>query len=138
MRCCCADDVDVTTINACSQEEADTRILLHCLHAAYCGYTKVAIRTIDTDVVVLAISCFSKLCLDELWIHFGVGKNVRLIAAHEIACALGPAKSAALPVVYCLTGCDTVSSFSGKGKKSAGEAWNCYTEATDALLAYTP
>ena len=58
VRCCCVDDVDVTTINACSQEEADTRILLHCLHAAYCGYTKVAIRTVDIDLVVLAISCF--------------------------------------------------------------------------------
>ena len=67
-------------------------------------------------MVVLTISCFSKLCLDELWIHFGVGKNVRLIAAHEIACTLGPAMSAALPVFHCLTGCDTVSSFSGKGK----------------------
>ena len=70
-------------------------------------------------MVVLAISCFSQLCLDELWIHSGVGKNVRLIAAHEIACALGPAKCSALPVFHCLTGCDTVSSFSGKGKKSA-------------------
>ena len=120
VRCCCVDDVDVTTINPCSQEEANTRILLHCLHAAYRGYTKVAIRTVDTDVVVLAISCFSKLCLDELWINFGVGKNVRLIAAHEIACALGPAKCAALPVFHCLPGCDTVSSFSGKGNICLG------------------
>ena len=116
VRCCCADDVDVTTINPCSQEEAVTRILLHCLHAAYCRYTKVALRTVDTDVVVLVISYFSKLCLDELWIPFGVCKNVRLIAAHEIACTLGSAKCAALPVFHCLTGCDTVSSFSSKGK----------------------
>ena len=61
VRCCCVDDVDVTTINPCSQEEADTRILVHCLHAAYCGYTKVAIRTVDTDVGMLAISCFCVL-----------------------------------------------------------------------------
>ena len=64
VRCCHVDDVDVTTINPCSQEEADTRILLHCLHVAYCACTKVALRTVDTDVVVLATSCFSKLCLD--------------------------------------------------------------------------
>ena len=63
VRCCYVDDVDVTTINPCSQEEADTGILLHGLHAAYCGYTKVAIRTVDTDVVVLAISCFSSCVL---------------------------------------------------------------------------
>ena len=63
VRCCCADDNDGTTINPCSLEDADARILLHCLHAAYCGYTKVAIRTVDTDVVVLAISCFPSCVL---------------------------------------------------------------------------
>ena len=75
------------------------------------------------------------LCLDELWIHFDVGKNVRLIAAHEIACTLGPAKSAALPIFHCLTGCDTVFSFSSKRKKSAWEACYCFPEATDAFVS---
>ena len=44
-------------------------------------------------------------------------------------------KVCSLPVFHCLTGCDTVSSFSGKWKKSAWEAWNCYPEATDAFVS---
>ena len=104
------------------------------MHASQCGSRKVAIRTVDTDVVVLAICFFMKLNLDELWIHFGVGKHVRLIAAHDIACALGASKCAALPVFHCMTGCDTVSCFSGKGKKSAWEAWKAYPAVTAAFL----
>jgi hypothetical protein len=34
-----------------------------------------------------------------------------------------------------LTGCDTVSSFFGKGKKSAWEAWNVYPGVTDTLIS---
>ena len=106
----CSDfAIDINIISPCIQEEADTRVILHCLHAAQTGSHKIAIRTVDTDVVVLAISNFTALQLNELWIHFGVGKNVRIIAAHDIFNALCPEKSKALPVFHCFTGCDTVS-----------------------------
>jgi hypothetical protein len=76
----------------------------------------VAIRTVDTDIVVLAIAFISRMNLQELWIHFGVGKTVRLIPVHELAVAL---VCLALPVFHAITGCDTVSCFHGKGKKTA-------------------
>lgn len=107
---------------------------MHCLHAAHTGSHKIAIRTVDTDVVVLAISNFTALQFNELWIHFGVGKNVRIIAAHDISNALGPEKSKALPVFHCFTGCDTVSCFAGRGQKTAWEAWNSYFVVTQAFL----
>ena len=34
---------------------------------------------------------------------------------------------------YSLTGCDSVSSFNGKGKKSAWETWKSYPDATEAF-----
>lgn len=38
------------------------------------GHECVMIRTVDTDVVVIAISCFKKIeQIKELWIAFGVG-----------------------------------------------------------------
>lgn len=126
--------LDVSHIDRCSHEEADTRLLLHCLHAGENGSNTVAIRTVDTDVVVLAIAFFSKLQLKELWIHFGVGKNVRLLAIHELSSVFGPDKSAALPVFHSMTGCDTTSSFSGRGKKSAWDAWSSYPVVTEAFL----
>ena len=74
---------------------------------------------VDTDVVVLAVTSGQRLNLAELWIAFGVGKNFRFFAAHEIAAVLGPEKCIALPMFCAFTRCDTVSFFGGKGKKTA-------------------
>ena len=38
--------------------------------------------------------------------------------------------SAALPMFYAMTGCDTVSSFSGEGKRTAFEVWKACPDAT--------
>ena len=51
-----------TSISSCSHKEADTRLLLHVVHAAHCGFTKATVRSVDTDVVVTAIS----LHLDQI------------------------------------------------------------------------
>jgi hypothetical protein len=75
--------------------------------------------------------------LQELWIHFGVGKNARLIPVHELMAALGPTKSLALPMFHALTGCDTVSCFYGKGKKTAWAAWDSYPAASEAFIDIT-
>ena len=44
-----------------SHEEVDTRILLHVKDAMNSGYKDVMIRTVDTDVVVLAVVHFQNL-----------------------------------------------------------------------------
>ena len=43
-------------------------------------------------------------------------------------------KCLALPMFHAFTGCDTVSSFSGRGKKTAWETWNVFPEVTDAFI----
>ena len=91
------------------------------------------IRTVDTDVVVLAIRAMNDIELNEMWILFGVGKNTRLIPIHEIHSSLGPAKCIALPLFHCLTGCDQTSSFAGHSKKTAWAVWNMYDKLTDSL-----
>ena len=48
-------DTDLQNLAPCSHEEADTRLLLHARDAALKGYRKLIVRTVDTDVVVLAI-----------------------------------------------------------------------------------
>lgn len=48
--------LDKEGLTNCNHEEADTRLFLHIRHAAAQGLKKVIIRTIDTDVVVLAIA----------------------------------------------------------------------------------
>ena len=51
-----------------SQEEADTRILLHALHAAESGCKAVVISAVDTDILVLflAVSRLLSLINQEL------------------------------------------------------------------------
>ena len=34
---------------------------------------------------------------------------------------------------HAFTGCDTVSAFAGRGKKTAWEAWNVYCDVTEAF-----
>ena len=73
------DMSDVEYIQPCSHEEADTPILLHVEQCARQGLRKLVIRTVNTDVVVLAIGHFPALRLDELWVSFAVGTHLRQI-----------------------------------------------------------
>ncbi|KAL8585219.1 hypothetical protein ACOMHN_013234 [Nucella lapillus] len=103
---------DLTSLAPCNHEEADSRMLLHASHTAQHGHHAILIRTIDTDVVVLAVSLAQELQPeDKLWLAFGTGQSFLYLAAHEIAAGLGREKARALPMFHALTGCDTVSSF---------------------------
>ena len=103
----------------CTHEEADCRMLLHTSHAAKRGHYNILIRTIDTDVVVLAVSVAHALqSRNELWLAFETGKSFRYFEAYKIAAGLGTEKALALPMFHALTGCDNVSSFAGYGKKT--------------------
>ena len=99
----CSTRQDVSALAPCTQAEVDTRILLHLQDAVQQWYSKVSIRTVDTDVVVLAIASANRLNISELWIAFGAGKRFRFIAAHEIAKALGPDRFVALPMFLAFT-----------------------------------
>lgn len=55
---------------------------------------------------------------------FSMRKLFKYYPIHEIALSLGPQKSLALAVFHALTGCDAVSFFAGKSKKSALDTWN--------------
>lgn len=127
-------------LSPCSHEEADTRMILHAKNAVQNGFSRVVIKTVDTDVVVLAVSFVHRIAVDELWIAFGTGKHFRYIPAHKIAALLGKDKCTALPVFHAVTGCDTTSSFVGKGKKSAWDTWDAFPDVTCAFnqLASTP
>ena len=41
-----------------------------------------------------------------------------------------------MPFFHALTGCDTVSSFGGRGKKTAWESWKACDEVTDITAAF--
>ena len=82
--------IDLTGLVPCSHEEADTRLFLHVADAVKKGYRKLLVRTVDTDVVVVAIATLNRTKHDELWVAFGTGGHFRFIPIHEVAAAVGP------------------------------------------------
>ena len=60
---------DLTDESPCKQE-ADTRMMLHVRRDAQQGDAKAYLRTVDSDIVVLAVSVFQKIGLEEHWIGF--------------------------------------------------------------------
>ena len=110
--------------------------MLHVAHAAHHGHSKILIRTVNTDIVAIAVRIFQLLeALQQLWIAFGTEKLFRYLAIHEIEAAMGPQKNLALTMFHTLTGCDTVSAFTSHGKRTAWITWSSFPELTEALLS---
>ena len=110
------DEVD--NLNS-TQEEADTRIFLHAAYAANSSeVTDIIIVSPDTDVFIIGISLQSGIAA-KLHFHTGRGINLRTIDLEKIEQSIGNDVSKALIGLHCLTGCDSVSAFYGKGKKKA-------------------
>ena len=109
-------------------EEADQKFVRHVLHCMKSGFSYIEGHSIDTDVliqlaayiakefgleVISACTIFFKLVTpDPTWYNLAV-----LIEQ------LGVDICKALPCFYALTGCDTVSSFNGKGKCTFFDSW---------------
>lgn len=53
-------------------------------------------RTVDSDVVILAVAVFQKVKLEEMWIAFGAGSHFCYIGIHNVVTALGPSAGSAL------------------------------------------
>jgi len=100
------------------QEEADTRIVLHCLHAAQRipSNCAIVVRSPDTDVFVLLLH-YSCQIPHRLIFSTGSGNNKRLLDVHSFARELDSDICAALPSFHVFTGCDTTSAFVRKGKR---------------------
>ncbi len=113
------NQIDSLTSN---QEEADTRMILHCIKAVNNGAKMLIIHSNDTDVLVLLIHHFPVINAEKIYLIVGVkGRhtdNTRSIAVHDIYRKLTPAQQAVILPVYCITGCDTISSFYGIGKRT--------------------
>lgn len=123
---------DVTHL-ASTQEEADTKIILHAVDATANGATSVRIHSPDTDVLVLAIRRFPSFCRDTSFVT-GTGEHRRVIQLEPIYKALGPNKAAALPGFHAFSGADITGRFVGKGKPTC---WKVFKELdVDTLNAF--
>ena len=98
------------------------------------------IKTVDTDVVVLAVSMYAELNLNELWIEFGSGQNQVYYPIHILYKSLGPSRSRGLLFFHSFTGTEQTSYFANCRKKSAWTTWCNFDEVTETFikLSFTP
>lgn len=135
-----------------TQEEADTRMLLHAKHAAE-ESSSIIIASEDTDVLIICLS-FIRNFACQMYIKCGTKNRERFVDVQKVAAAVGHDVCSALPGMHYFTGCDTVSAFGGKGKISAlkimqknriyqeaftklGKEWSMTRELFDVLQEFT-
>lgn len=108
----------------CDHEEADTRLLLHAKHASDNDFSVVAIKSPDTDVFLLMVAMKQNFSAD---LHFITGNQnqSRIISVNEVCDKVGSETCNLIVGFHAFTGCDSVSSFYGKGKK---KAWKVLSE----------
>ena len=114
----CSTTVTVVDRLCSSQEEADTRIILHCPFAAesMSADGSIVVRSPDTDVFILLLAYTSEIHSRVLF-DTGTGTARRLLAVTDIATELGEDVVKALPGFHAFTGCDTCSAFVRRGKR---------------------
>ena len=114
----CEDGVRPREDLRSTQEEADTRLLLHALHAARNGYRSVVISSEDTDVFILCLA-FKSFIPATIYVKCGTQARTRYISITQVVERHGSRLCRCLPGLHAFTGCDSASAFSGKGKLTA-------------------
>ena len=118
----CNSEMDITALQG-YHEEADTRIVLHCVHSSA---EFLVVASPDTDVLILLIAHFGKMKCKQLWLRMGTSKKPRHIPIHKVHETL----RAQVPNIenilafHAITGCDTVSYFAGHSKKTSWKTWS--------------
>lgn len=118
----------------CTQEEADTRLILHAYHAGRNGSKVVVIVSDDTDVFILllAFKCFISA---TLLLKCGQQARTRFIDISQVVERHGTEVCRSLPGFHAFTGCDSVSAFSGKGKVTPLKLVKRHAEFIDLFQA---
>lgn len=135
--------INLTGVAPCSHEESDTRLFVHARDATEAGSKVIMVKANDTDVLVIAVSvmpALKELGLQQLWLAFGQGQSLRWIPVHELCCSLAE-KCRGILFFHAFTGCDIVSAFRGKGKRSAWQTWDVCDEVSGVfskLSKYPP
>ena len=122
---------EVTELKS-TQEEADTRMLLHAFHAANAGCKAIIITADDTDVLVICLGLNSNFPY-PIYQKRGTQNLVRFLDIGKLARAIAKSICNAVVGLHAFTGCDTVSAFAGRGKLSAFKQMKASTTYQEAF-----
>ena len=101
-------------------EEADTRLILHCIQAPV---KTIVVSARDTDVLLLLVAHFDRIGCTDLYLKAGTSKDPKFFPVHDIRKSLSDEQVETLLAFHAITGCDSVSQFSGFGKRTAWQVF---------------
>ena len=112
-------ELDISFLRA-DHEEADTRLILHCVHARM---ETIVVSARDTDVLLLLLAHYDKMGCTRLYMKAGTSKEPKYFPVHAIREVLSADQIDTLLAFHAVTGCDSVSQFCGHGKKTAWQVF---------------
>ena len=126
------DDIDLSYLRG-NHEEADTRIILHSIHAGRAGYNTIVVHCRDTDVLVLLISHLDKIQAPNVWMKGGTSQAKKYYPIRAVANQYTQEQCKHLPSFHALTGSDTTSFIAGHSKKTAFRIFLQYHQLLEGL-----
>ena len=79
---------DASVLVPCSHKEAVTLLFVHADYAVNKGWLRIMICSIDTDVVIIAVSIISIISVSELSVAFDTGRHLWYISIWPITLSL--------------------------------------------------
>ena len=111
-----------------NHEEADTHIVLHCIHTEA---NTIVVSSRDTDVLLPLLTYFKLINCTYLWMEEGTLKNPKYIPVHDIYRKLASNQVDSMLAFHAITGCDTVSHLAAHSKTTE---WKIFQSSSDFLL----
>ena len=95
-----------------TQEEADTKIIVHVKHCLLNGFRNIVVKTVDTNVVILLLAHLFLLDSPyKIEVDFNFGKDRWFYKINDICSRITPKQQLALLFFFTYTGCDITSCF---------------------------
>ncbi|KAK2701984.1 hypothetical protein QYM36_019373 [Artemia franciscana] len=111
---------ELTESLASTHEEADTRLVLHVTHCFRRDYQQVIVKVNDTDILAMLIQHFeimtSKCTASDSELYLKL--RDKTFPIHQVVKKIPVPVTNTITFLHCFTGCDTVSFFYSKGKKT--------------------
>ena len=110
---CNSTDVSKEVLHiGCTQEETDTKVIVHVKHCLLNGFRNTVVKAVVTDIVTLLLAHLSLLDSPyEIEVDFNFGKGRRFYKINNICTRITPKQQLALMFFFTFTGCDITSSF---------------------------
>ena len=112
-----------TSVFEADQEEAKTRLMLHCMRAN--NHETVVVSTRDTDALLLLVAHSSSIPSPNVWIMVGTAARCKFFNIKAISEKPPAGSFNALLPFHALTGSDTTSYITYHSKASA---WKIFEE----------